>query len=93
MTNPTHNAPAEVVERFLPQECPSFAVIRAAGEIRLWQSRTERHEFLGVSKSPRIHYHLTIGESATVVLISRLDTALRNFELAAASHVVEAPAS
>lgn len=72
--------PAELRERFTPAEAPSFKVIRQRGDVRLWESRTRPAH----GRSPRTHWHVTNGDSADLVLVSRLETAVLNFDYACA---------
>lgn len=69
-------APAELRERFMPAEAPSFKVIRQRGDVRLWESRTRPTH----GRSPRTHWHVTSGDSADYVLISRYANAVLNFD-------------
>ena len=74
--------PAELSERFLSTEAPSFDVVRAAGNIRLWRSTTKARRFERCS----VHYHVTTGDQANYLLMRDLGSALANFEATAQKH-------
>lgn len=72
--------PADVRERFIPAEQPSFKVIRQHGDVRLWESRTRPVTAHGYERPARTHWHITTGDSADAVFISRYDNAVLNFD-------------
>lgn len=65
---------------FLPQERPSFEIVRSTGACRLWRSRTVTCELHGYVRQPRVRYHITNGEELGIVLMPRLDMAILNFQ-------------
>lgn len=92
MTNIMNNVPSEITERFLPQERPRFRLIRTIGTVKLWRSKTVAHECQGYRRPARVHFHISVGESADIVLMPRIEAALANFDLAVAECAV-VPAS
>ncbi|MET3371802.1 hypothetical protein ABIC89_000843 [Variovorax boronicumulans] len=74
--------PLQVRERFLPQEKPSFRLLRSMGPCQLWRSQTVEHKLHGRSCRPRVHYHVTTGEQADYLLVPVFRMALLDLFLA-----------
>lgn len=78
------NPPADLLERFLPQERPAFRLLRRVGPCCLWRSQTVEHESHGCTRHSRVHYHVTTGEEAGYVLMPVFGTAMLSLVLSAA---------
>ncbi|OAK55021.1 hypothetical protein A3K87_04270 [Variovorax paradoxus] len=76
--------PEAVSERFAPAERPTFRLLRRAGSCCLWRSVTVEHQVFGHTRPARVHYHVTEGEDACVILMPVFRAAMLNFELAVA---------
>jgi hypothetical protein len=71
--------PISIAALFLPQESPTFEIVRSVGSCRLWRSQTVTCELHGYVRQSRVRYHITNGEEPGIVLMPRLDMAMFNF--------------
>jgi len=72
--------PSDLSERFLPEESPSFEVLREAGCVRLWRSTTLPRSVEGLSLPGKVHYHVTTGNEADFLLMGNFDRAVAIFD-------------
>lgn len=73
-------APQCLTERYRPEECAAFVLMRESGDVRLWQATHTR-----VSGRHHVEHHITVGGAAELSHVSRLESALRGFSLLAPS--------
>ncbi len=85
----SRDVPAELSERFLAVEGPSFEVVRAAGDVRLWSSFTRPHLLHGVARTGSVRYHVTTGDQADYLLMRDFEAATANFEAVAGQQSAE----
>lgn len=72
--------PRAVAKLFLPQERPTFELIREVGRCRLWRSQTIKHELHGRPRPAREAFHVTVGEEVDLAMMRSAAAALANFE-------------
>ena len=78
------HVPADLFERFSHFEGAVFEVLRTEGETRLWKSTTQDHERHGRACKGSVRFHVSTGDEGDYMLMPSLESALANFELAAA---------
>ena len=86
----SRTVPAELSERFLPHEAPSFDVLRAEGDVCVWRSTAAPYLIEGREGPARVKYHVTDGQHADYLFFRDPATALAAFELVCAQKAVEA---
>ncbi|VTU36130.1 hypothetical protein [Variovorax sp. PBL-E5] len=76
-------APADLVDRFRPEEDAKFELLRESGSVQLWAS-TIAPRVHAEPRPPRTRYHVAIGGSATYMFMSSPEIADTNFDYAVA---------
>ncbi len=76
--------PADIADRFRPEEAPTHEVIRRVGDVRLWQSVTKEEVYADRTRLPITRYHVTISDQAEFLLMARIDQATMVFDMVCA---------
>lgn len=80
MNRTATNVPAELRERFLPQEDPAFEVIQERGHLRLWKSVSKEFLVQGHLRRSTTRFHITEHEQLDICHMPDLEHAVPNFE-------------
>lgn len=67
-------APICITERYRPEDCAAFVLLRQSGDVRLWQTTHTR-----ASGHPHVEHHVTVGDESECSHVVDLVSALVSF--------------